>query len=150
MGNRNNRNNRGNRNNRNWKGRQGGRNPRPSQQDRAKDQQLARDFFKTDEEQVKNCPYCEKPVKYLNTAITVPGLDYPVHFDCVLKKIEDEEQLSEDEKVSYLGKGTFGIIRATKDSPGFFVRKRIQIEPESDKADWRKEMSGRIKKFETK
>lgn len=147
MANKNNRNGRNGRSNRNWKNRgQGAGAPQSS----AQDQQLAKDFFKTSDENIDNCPYCDKPVKYLNTAITVAGLDNPVHFDCIINKITEDEELSADEKVSYLGKGTFGIIRSTKDSPGFFVRKRIQIEPEIEKADWRKEMSNRIKKNETR
>lgn len=146
----NSRTNQGNRNFRNWKNNDQAKVPvKKDFKNDLKEQQLAHDFFKTEEEQVQDCPYCEKPVKYLNTAVTVANHNNPVHFDCIIKKIEEDETLAPEEKVTYLGKGTFGVIRITKDSPGFFIRKRIQVEEENEKAPWRKEMSGRIKVFST-
>ncbi len=119
------------------------RDPRAEQ----KEQQMAHEFFKTSEEDIQNCPYCEKPVKFLSTAIHVSGESNPVHFDCILERIQTRENLLENQKVTYLGKGSFGIIEKISESPGFKITKKIDIETDSEKALWRKEMSNRIQKY---
>lgn len=114
-----------------------------------KENQMAHDFFKIDENSIENCPYCDKPVKFLSTAIQVKGYDLPVHFDCVLKKIEESESLLPSEKVTYLGKGVFGVIEKTEEQPGFVIKRKIEIEETQEPILWRKELSGRIKNWET-
>lgn len=113
-----------------------------------KENQMAHDFFKIDESSIANCPYCDKPVKYLSTAIQVKGSDLPVHFDCVLKKIEETETLLPNEKVTYLGKGVFGVIEKTEAQPGFIIKRKFEIEETQEPILWRKELSGRIKNWE--
>ena len=113
-----------------------------------KNSQMAKEFFKADEDSIKNCPYCDEPVKFMNSAVFVAGFDDPIHFDCVIDKIKKDENMQPDETVNYLGKGSFGIIKKIEKSPGFEIRKRIQIEPEHEKVQWRKEIGSRIKKFE--
>lgn len=92
-----------------------------------------------------DCPYCGKPIKFLNTAISVDGEENPVHFDCILTKIGETEQIASDESISYLGGGFFGIIRTIKESPGFTIRKKFKIEEIAEKPEWRKKMSSRLK-----
>ena len=59
------------------------------------------------------------------------------HFDCILEDLKKSNELSEKEKIVYLGGGTFGIIEETeptKDSSSrFFVRKRINYEDRKNK-----------------
>lgn len=59
-----------------------------------------------------------------------------------MKKIEETEEMSSNEKVCYLGKGSFGIIRMQKitGSIPFLIRKRIQYENFEETPDWRKEL----------
>lgn len=93
------------------------------------------------------CPICGNSVKDINTAIAAEGDEAPAHFDCIIKQLESREQLEKDEKICYLGRGSFGIIKTRNGgSMKFFVRKRIQYEKEEKKFDWRKKVSARIKK----
>jgi hypothetical protein len=93
------------------------------------------------------CPICGNSVKDIYTAVAAEDGETPAHFDCILKQIEQREQLEKDEKVCYLGRGSFGIIKTRSGgSMKFFVRKRIQWEKEEKKFDWRRKISSRIKK----
>ena len=93
------------------------------------------------------CPICGNSVKDINTAIAAEESEAPAHFDCIIKQLEQREQLEKDEKICYLGRGSFGIIKTRNGgSMKFFVRKRIQYEKEEKKFDWRKKVSDRIKK----
>lgn len=92
------------------------------------------------------CPICNKTVRDILTAISIGDDNTPAHFDCVLKKITETEDISPNEKVCYLGGGSFGIVkfRKTSNSNRFFVRKRIQFEPKESKSDWRKRVSDQV------
>jgi hypothetical protein len=93
------------------------------------------------------CQYCGNSVKDINTAIASEDGEAPVHFDCVIKQLEERETLEKDEKICYLGRGSFGIIKTRNgNSMKFFVRKRIQYEKEEKKFDWRRKISNRLKK----
>jgi len=93
------------------------------------------------------CPICGNSVKDINTAIAAEENEAPAHFDCIIKQLEEREQLEKDEKICYLGRGSFGIIKIRSGgSMKFFVRKRIQYEKEEKKFDWRRTISRRIKK----
>ena len=96
--------------------------------------------------EVPKCPYCGQNVRDVLTAIALKEGEQPTHFDCVLKKISEEEELQPKEKVIYLGNGAFGIVRFKNQSDlrNFVIRKRVQIEPEKLEIDWRKSISRRI------
>ena len=90
------------------------------------------------------CPVCQKPVRELACAIAHRETQAPAHFDCILKILREENHLSENEKICYLGNGSFGIVqfRAAAGSPmRFFVRKRIQYEKTDPLPDWRRSSS---------
>jgi len=86
------------------------------------------------------CPICEKAVRDLASAITHRDTGNPAHFDCILKILRDQHSLSENEKICYLGKGSFGIVqfRANASPMRFFIRQRIQYEDLETVPDWRK------------
>ena len=88
------------------------------------------------------CPICQKPVRELASAIAHQETQAPTHFDCILRILREENSLSENEKICYLGNGSFGIVqfRNLPGSPArFFVRKRIQYEKTDPMPDWRKQ-----------
>ncbi|MBN2354356.1 MAG: hypothetical protein JXD23_17430 [Spirochaetales bacterium] len=67
----------------------------------------------------------------------------PAHFDCVMKQIERAEGgLGANEKMCYLGKGSFGILRFQKMGGNipFIIRKRIQYENFDETPEWRKKL----------
>jgi hypothetical protein len=89
-----------------------------------------------------DCPICGKPVKDLASALTHRLDARPAHFDCVMQEIRDTNEIAPQEKVCYLGGGTFGIIELRP--PGgptrFVIRKRIQYEEKEKPQDWKKQL----------
>jgi hypothetical protein len=74
------------------------------------------------------CPMCGEPVRDQKTAIAASQGRGPAHFDCVLQELTGHEALAPGEKITYLGKGTFGVV-SYKVTPGpFVIRKRIPYE----------------------
>jgi hypothetical protein len=91
---------------------------------------------------VLKCPICHKSIHEYFTAITYKDSDSPAHFDCIIKEIKKQEELSSNEKICYLGNGSFGIITFRNPSSPikFLIRKRIQYENKDEIPDWRKNL----------
>lgn len=90
------------------------------------------------------CPISGEPIDDILTAITHPASGKPARFDAVITSLSQREQLEEDERIAYIGKGTFGIIKMQRGSNGrqeLVVRKRITYEEGHDKQDWRRELA---------
>ncbi len=96
----------------------------------------------------KTCPLCGKAVKSMLTAIAVNDDMDPAHFDCVLKQLSEREDLRKGEKISYLGNGTFAVIKMRQGGKGqpFTILRKIQFEEKDKKAEWRKKISRRLKR----
>jgi len=87
------------------------------------------------------CPVCKNNVKNINTAIAFREDSKPAHFDCILDSIGKEEEVNPNEKVSYIGRGIFAIVKMearSRDSAGFKILKRIEYEDFEDPPVWRK------------
>lgn len=78
-------------------------------------------------EPVPDCALCGKPIEGIAQAICGPQPDSFNHFDCVLRKIEEDEHVLPKQKVSYIGKGVFAIIE-TDEEGKFVIVKRIPFE----------------------
>jgi hypothetical protein len=89
------------------------------------------------------CPLCKNQIKELSAAINYRETQEPAHFDCILKSIENSEELASHERICYLGNGSFGIVRFQKDPSvfPFIIRKRIQYEDPSSLPQWRTKLS---------
>ncbi|ADN02007.1 hypothetical protein [Spirochaeta thermophila] len=90
---------------------------------------------------VFTCSHCGDAIADVLQAIAHPDTGDPIHFECAVSLIKEREQLREGEEICYLGGGSFGIVlRKSPPSPvRFFVRKRIEFEPQERK-DWRKQL----------
>ena len=95
-------------------------------------------------EQKKNrvlykCEICGKEIKDISTAIAPSGFQNPVHFDCMLEKLKNENTLENTDRIVYLGSGNFGIVRQEKNKPSkeFTIIKKFEIENRDEKPDWR-------------
>ena len=75
------------------------------------------------QEPLEVCPLCNKTVENIAESFASEGGGHS-HFDCVLKKIAEAETLTENQKVSYIGRGTFAIVEP-KEGGGFTFVKRI-------------------------
>ncbi|MGP1588161.1 MAG: hypothetical protein ACTTHG_07475 [Treponemataceae bacterium] len=90
-----------------------------------------------------NCSYCNKPIEELANAMASKENGSPVHFDCVLKKIEETEKLGQNEKITYIGGGKFGVVyfENPQDLKNFTIKKVIEWENRDVKYEWRSEIS---------
>ncbi|MBN2736366.1 MAG: hypothetical protein JXR70_05250 [Spirochaetales bacterium] len=85
------------------------------------------------------CPLCHKQIHDLYTAICFDKTERPAHFDCIIKEIKRIEEIGPNEKLCYLGNGSFGIISFRNPSSPikFLIRKRIQYEDLKITPDWK-------------
>jgi len=92
-----------------------------------------------------SCAWCGKPIKDMSTAISAPSTEgdpaggKPVHFDCAINHILNEETLEKGDTVSYIGGGRFGIIHYNNppDIRDFIIRKILEWENKDNRSEWR-------------
>jgi len=88
-----------------------------------------------------DCHICENPIRELISAIAYGPEGEPAHFDCVLKKLKEERNLGENEKIQYVGNGSFAIVERKSPTPEnpleIMIKERIIIENKEVKPDWR-------------
>ena len=73
-----------------------------------------------------NCRICGEPIDFIAEAIGESDGGFS-HFDCVISKLKEQENVQEGEYISYTGHGNFAVF--TKDEEGHFVIKtRIPYE----------------------
>jgi len=79
-------------------------------------------------------------VRELPSALTHRPTGQPAHFECILKELRDAQELSPQERLCYLGGGTFGILefRQAGGVTKFTIRKRIQYEEKDSPQEWKK------------
>lgn len=88
-----------------------------------------------------DCPLCSKPMREPLSALTHKASGLPAHFDCVLKELRESNELLPQEKICYLGGGSFGVLQFKNPNQGsgkFTVNKKIQYEPKDLSQDWKK------------
>ncbi|MDC7248233.1 MAG: hypothetical protein PQJ35_07835 [Sphaerochaetaceae bacterium] len=83
------------------------------------------------QEPVPLCALCGKPVQAISQAISGPGEGQFSHFDCVLRKIADEEKILPHQKVSYIGRGTFAVVDKDDEGNMVFVKQIVYETPET-------------------
>ena len=87
-----------------------------------------------------DCPICSKPVRDLASALTHRISHQPAHFDCIVRELRDSTKIAPQEKLCYLGAGSFGILefRAPGGPSKFVIKKRIQYEEKEIPQEWKK------------
>lgn len=85
------------------------------------------------------CPLSGERIEDILTAIAHPETGKPCNFRSVIEHIERTEQLAKNERVCYIGEGSFAIVRGEKEK--LSIRKRIQYEDKYAKHEWRRELS---------
>jgi hypothetical protein len=87
-----------------------------------------------------DCPLCGKPVRELASALTHRASARPAHFDCIVRELRDTTEVGPEERLCYLGGGTFGVLEFHP--PGaaskFTIKKRIPYEEKEVPQDWKK------------
>ena len=86
-----------------------------------------------------SCAWCDKPIKDISLAISEPNTGKPVHFECVINRIIERENLESGDTVSYIGGGRFGIIHFNNppDTRDFTIKKVFEWENKENRSDWR-------------
>ena len=86
-----------------------------------------------------SCTWCGKPIKDISSAICEPDTGKPIHFDCVINRIIEKENLENNDTVSYLGGGRFGIIHFNNppDIRDFKIKKIFEWENRENRSEWR-------------
>ena len=89
-----------------------------------------------------DCPICGKSVSELASALTHRASRQPAHFDCIMRELRDSNEMAPQEKLCYLGGGSFGILELRPPgAPGrFVIRKRIQYEEKETPQEWKKQL----------
>lgn len=72
------------------------------------------------------CSICGKNIETIADAISEADGSFS-HFDCVIAKIREQEKVSENETVSYIGHGSFAVLYKDEDGK-FVIKTRIQYE----------------------
>lgn len=92
-----------------------------------------------------DCKWCGKPITDITTAICDKETGQPIHFDCVLARITEMEQLDKNDSVCYIGGGRFGIVHYNNppDTRDFTIKKIFEWEPKETNvnSDWRRPIS---------
>jgi hypothetical protein len=85
------------------------------------------------------CTWCDMPIKDITTAISDPDTGKPVHFDCVMKRLIERENLDSGDSISYIGGGRFGVIRYNNppDTRDFTIKKIFEWEKRENRSGWR-------------
>jgi len=90
-----------------------------------------------------DCPWCQRPIKDITTAICEKETGSPVHFDCVLARIVETENLEHNDSVCYIGGGRFGIVHYNNppDTRDFTIKKILEWENKDINKEWRRPIS---------
>ncbi len=72
------------------------------------------------------CAICNEPIDSIASAIVGKDGRY-VHFDCVLESIKKDEELKDNQSISYIGSGNFAVCEKGEDGK-FTIIKRIPYE----------------------
>ena len=88
------------------------------------------------------CPVCEKHIRDVYSAVSYSVTQTPAHFNCILNELKDANELKPNEKICYLGSGSFGIVqfRGPESPIRIFIRKRIQYEEKDNNPEWREKL----------
>ena len=92
------------------------------------------------------CSVCGKNIRDLSSAILEKNSGEPAHFDCIIKEIAKNEEVKENEKIVYLGRGKFGIIHSENNqNKNFQIVKEIEYEElKEEQPDWRNRLKKEI------
>ena len=90
------------------------------------------------------CPKCNMPITDVSSAMADKSTGKPVHFDCVLNQLKENEPVGENEKIAYIGQGRFAVIffENPRDQRHFTIKKIIEWEDREQKSAWRDEICG--------
>ena len=96
------------------------------------------------------CSRCGKPIKDLSAALANKPDGEPVHSDCVLQCLQQNETLQQNEAVSYIGQGRFAVIKYASmvTMKEFTIVRTIEWEDKNRRAEWRGKIANRFSQID--
>jgi hypothetical protein len=92
------------------------------------------------------CPRCGEVIENITESLSDKQTGEPVHFDCALLFLREQEKIGLYERIIYIGKGRFAVAfyPNQKDDRIFSIRRIIEWEEPAANQDsaWRQEISG--------
>jgi len=89
------------------------------------------------------CALCQKTIDDASSAIAFGPEGHPAHFECVQERLQNQEELSSEEKLVYVGNGQFGVVEQNRQG-SFTVKRRIPVEPKDDMPEWRRSIKSQL------
>ena len=76
------------------------------------------------------CSICEKPIEVISTAVSGLSQGDIAHLECVVRHLEQSEQLSDSQRILYIGQGNFAVVQYRNEHKqgAFTILKRITHE----------------------
>jgi hypothetical protein len=88
------------------------------------------------------CSRCGEEIENIAEALCDRQTGEPVHFDCVLSLLREQEPLNPGERIVYIGQGRFAVTsQGDQYDKSFHISRIIEWENETVSAEWRKEIS---------
>jgi len=88
-----------------------------------------------------SCEVCKEPIYDMLIAIAKPDSNSPIHFECALNIVRKELNSGEDEKIIYLGNGSFAVVNLEDyQHKRLAIRRQINWEDVEKRDDWRMEL----------
>ena len=87
-----------------------------------------------------HCIRCGLPINDSHSALSDRKTGEPVHFDCVITELSEQEQLEAGDVLSYIGGGRFGVVHFNNGKNGeknFTIKKILEWEDKEKRAQWR-------------
>ena len=92
------------------------------------------------------CARCGSPIDNIAESLCDKQSGEPVHFDCVVSMLGEQEKISPSERIIYIGKGRFAVAFYANqhDDKSFSIRRIIEWEEPAGNSNvaWRQEISG--------
>jgi hypothetical protein len=76
------------------------------------------------------CVICAKKIDLIASALVHPDGGY-AHFDCVLEQLHQQRTLADDQKISYIGQGTFAVVQKLDDGSFSFIDRIVWESPQA-------------------
>ncbi len=91
------------------------------------------------------CCLCHKEIFEMTTAVDMVDYNAPAHFECVIDRLNNTENLKDGEKIIYLGNRKFGVVKYNKNN-GFNIIREVFYEDANGFKDWRNSFSVEMRK----
>jgi hypothetical protein len=92
---------------------------------------------------IPDCPWCGKPIKDISTAVSDKNTGEAIHFDCVIARLSEGENLESGDAICYIGGGRFGVVHfgTAQNNKDFKIKKIFEWENKDDRSEWRRSIS---------